>query len=189
MLNSAFDGVGALPDDYYPEALRAEIDALNEDIYPNVNNGVYRAGFATTQAAYDEAVAQLFDALDRLEQRLATRRYLTGDTATEADWRLFTTLVRFDPVYVTHFKCNIRRLRDYPNLWGYVRDLYQLPGIAETVDIDYIKAHYFGSHTSINPKGIIPKGPDIDYTTPHGRDRSGDSARGSVDDAALELQA
>lgn len=170
MLNSAFDGVGARPGDYYPEALRAEIDALNEDIYPNVNNGVYRAGFASTQEAYQEAVTQLFHALDRLEERLSTRRYLTGDTITEADWRLFTTLVRFDPVYVGHFKCNIRRLRDYPNLWGYVKDLYQVPGVAETVDIDYIKAHYYESHTAINPTGIVPTGPDVDYSSPHGRE-------------------
>ena len=173
MLNSAFDGVGARPGEYYPEALRAEIDALNEDIYPNVNNGVYRAGFASTQEAYNEAVLQVFDALDRLEERLAKRRYLTGDRVTEADWRLFTTLVRFDPVYVGHFKCNIRRLRDYPNLWGYVKDLYQLRGIAETVDIDYIKAHYYESHTAINPTGIVPKGPVIDYSTPHGRQNIG----------------
>ena len=170
MLNSAFDGVAALPGDFYPETLRSEIDALNDDIYPHINNGVYRAGFASTQDAYDEAVAQLFDALDRLEQRLAANRYLTGDTITEADWRLFTTLVRFDPVYVGHFKCNIRALREYPNLWGYVRDLYQQPGIAATVDIDYIKAHYYESHTAINPTGIVPKGPDIDYSTPHGRE-------------------
>jgi putative glutathione S-transferase len=172
MFNSAFDGSGALPGDYYPEALRAEIDALNADIYPHINNGVYRAGFATTQEAYEEAVQQLFDALDRLEQRLETRRYLTGSTLTEADWRLFPTLVRFDPVYVTHFKCNIRRLRDYPNLWGYVRDLYQQPGIADTVDVDHAKAHYFRSH-AINPSGIVPLGPAIDYATAHGRERLG----------------
>ena len=176
MLNGAFDGLGAKPGDYYPESLRPEIDALNEDIYPNVNNGVYRAGFASTQEAYDEAVMQLFDALDRLEKRLATRRYLTGNTRTEADWRLFTTLVRFDPVYVGHFKCNIRCLRDYPNLWGYVKDLYQVPGIAETVDIDYIKAHYYQSHTAVNPSGIVPKGPEIDYSTPHGRKNVGQQA-------------
>jgi putative glutathione S-transferase len=176
MLNSAFDGIGATVGDYYPETLQAEIDALNDDIYPNINNGVYRAGFASTQEAYDEAVTQLFDALDRLEMRLATNRYLTGDALTEADWRLFTTLVRFDPVYVGHFKCNIRRLRDYPNLWGYIKDLYQQPGIAETVDIDYIKAHYYESHTAINPTGIVPKGPDIDYSTPHGRESIGEKA-------------
>ena len=176
MLNSAFDAVGALPGDYYPEALRAEIDEVNDFVYPNINNGVYRAGFAGTQDAYDEAVVALFDALDQLEERLATCRYLTGDTITEADWRLFTTLVRFDPVYVGHFKCNIRRLADYPNLWGYVKDLYQVPGIAETVDIDYIKAHYYASHTHINPTGVIPCGPEIDYSTPHGRENIGKAA-------------
>jgi len=176
MLNSAFDKVGALPGDYYPEALRAEIDELNDFIYPNINNGVYRAGFAGTQDAYDEAVAALFDALDQLEARLATRRYLAGETITEADWRLFTTLVRFDPVYVGHFKCNLRRLVDYPNLWGYVKDLYQIPGIAETVDIEHIKAHYYASHTHINPTGIIPLGPDLDYTAPHGRNTIGRAA-------------
>lgn len=176
MLNSAFDDIGALPGDFYPPALRAEIDELNDFIYPNVNNGVYRAGFAGTQEAYDEAVAALFAALDQLEERLATRRYLTGDTLTEADWRLFTTLVRFDPVYVGHFKCNVRRLIDYPNLWGYVRDLYQVPGIAETVDIGHIKAHYYVSHTHINPTGVIPRGPELDYSTPHGREQLGKAA-------------
>jgi len=176
MLNSAFDEAGAKAGDYYPETLRSEIHALNDDIYPNVNNGVYRAGFASTQDAYDESVVQLFDALDRLEERLTTNRYLIGDTITEADWRLFTTLVRFDPVYYGHFKCNTRQLRDYPNIWGYVKDLYQQPGIAETVDIDYIKAHYYESHTAINPTGIVPKGPDIDYSTPHGRERIGQQA-------------
>lgn len=176
MLNSAFDEVGALPGDYYPQELRAEIDELNDFIYPNINNGVYRAGFATTQEAYDEAVVALFNALDKLEGRLATRRYLTGETITEADWRLFTTLVRFDLAYVGHFKCNIRRLADYPNLWGYLKDLYQIPGIAETVDIDYIKAHYYASHTHINPTGIIPRGPDIDYDAPHNREKVGRDA-------------
>jgi len=176
MLNSAFDQAGALPGDYYPEALRAEIEELNDYIYPNINNGVYRAGFASTQEAYDEAVVSLFDALDKLEERLATRRYLTGDTITEADWRLFTTLVRFDPVYVGHFKCNIRRLVDYPNLWGYLKDLYQAPGIAETVDIDYIKTHYYASHSQINPTGVIPQGPELDYSTPHAREYAGQAA-------------
>jgi len=169
MLNSAFDDVGATPGDYYPESQREEIDKLNDYIYPNINNGVYRAGFAGTQDAYNEAVVSLFDALDTLEERLSSRRYLTGDTITEADWRLFTTLVRFDPVYVGHFKCNIRRLRDYPNLWGYVCELYQQPGIADTVDIDYIKAHYYASHTHINPTGVVPRGPELDYSAPHGR--------------------
>ena len=169
MFNTAFDGVGAAPGDYYPEELREEIDALNEFIYPNVNNGVYRAGFATTQEAYEEAVLELFAALDKLEERLASRRYLTGERITEADWRLFTTLVRFDAVYVGHFKCNIRRIVDYPNLWGYVRDLYQQPGIADTVRIANIKHHYYASHDTINPTGIVPTGPELDFTTPHGR--------------------
>lgn len=173
MLNSAFDSIGARPGDYYPEALHAEIDALNEHIYPNVNNGVYRAGFASTQEAYDEAVIQLFDALDRLEERLATRRYLTGDTITEADWRLFTTLVRFDPVYHGHFKCNLRRIEDYRHLPGYLRDLYQVPGVAGTVDMHHIKRHYYYSHSSINPSGIVPVGPALDLDRPHGRERSG----------------
>jgi putative glutathione S-transferase len=171
MLNTGFDRAGANDRDLYPEALRAEIDELNAFIYPNVNNGVYRAGFATTQAAYEEAVVPLFDALDRLEQRLATRRYLTGSRLTEADVRLFTTLIRFDPVYHGHFKCNVRRIVDYPNLWGYVRDLYQTGGIDETVHVDYIKRHYYGSHPTINPTRIVPLGPAIDYRTPHGRDR------------------
>ena len=171
MLNSAFDGLGATSLDFYPEPLRAEIDELNALIYPNVNNGVYRTGFATTQDAYEEAFEQLFAALDSLEQRLSTRRYLTGPQVTEADWRLFTTLMRFDPVYFGHFKCNRRRVVDYPNLWGYTRDLYQTPGVAETVHVDLIKRHYYGSHANINPTGIIPRGPDIDYSAPHRRER------------------
>ncbi len=171
MLNSAFDGVGALEGDYYPEHLREEIDTINDLVYSNVNNGVYKAGFATTQAAYEDAVGALFVTLDSLEERLASRRYLTGGTVTEADWRLFTTMVRFDPVYVGHFKCNRRRLVDYPNLWGYIRDLYQTPGVSDTVDIEHIKAHYYGSHDTINPTGVIPVGPDIDYTLPHDRAR------------------
>lgn len=173
MLNTAFDGVGALAGDYYPEALRSEIDALNDRIYETVNNGVYRCGFATTQAAYDEAVGPLFETLDFLDHRLGTRRYLTGGTITEADWRLFTTLVRFDPVYVGHFKCNIRRIEDYANLSGYLRDLYQHPGVADTVRMDHIKSHYYGSHESINPSRIVPQGPVMDLSTPHDRDRLG----------------
>jgi putative glutathione S-transferase len=169
MLNSAFDRVGAKEQDFYPAELRAEIDELNAYIYPNVNNGVYRAGFATTQEAYEEAVKAVFAALDTLEQRLATRRYLTGERLTEADVRLFTTLIRFDPVYHGHFKCNVRRIVDYPNLWGFVRDLYQLPGIAATVHIDFIKRHYYGSHANINPTRIVPVGPELDYLAPHGR--------------------
>ncbi|QKV17082.1 glutathione S-transferase family protein [Oricola thermophila] len=171
MFNSAFDGLTGDDADFYPEGLRAEIDAINDLVYPNVNNGVYRAGFATTQEAYDEAVADVFDALDRLEDRLSRQRYLVGDRLTEADWRLFTTLVRFDPVYVGHFKCNIRRIADYPNLSSYTRDLYQVPGVAETVDLEHIKKHYYRSHETINPTRIVPAGPDIDYAAPHDRDR------------------
>jgi putative glutathione S-transferase len=171
MLNSAFDRVGANGNDYYPRELRAEIDEVNALIYPNLNNGVYRAGFATTQEAYEEAATAVFTTLDTLEARLATRRYLTGQRLTEADVRLFTTLIRFDPVYHGHFKCNRRRIVDYPNLWGFVRDLYQLPGIAETVHIDVIKRHYYRSHPTVNPSRIVPIGPALDYGTPHGRER------------------
>jgi putative glutathione S-transferase len=171
MLNSAFDEVGANRNDYYPAELRAEIDELNAYIYPNLNNGVYRAGFATTQEAYEEAATAVFAALDTLEARLATRRYLTGKRLTEADVRLFTTLIRFDPVYHGHFKCNLRRVLDYPNLWGFVRDVYQLPGIAETVHIDFIKRHYYRSHPTVNPSRIVPIGPALDYRAPHGRER------------------
>ena len=173
MFNSAFDDVGATGPDFYPEPLRGEIDELNERIYHTVNNGVYKSGFATTQDAYEEAVTAVFETLDMLEERLATRRYLTGSTITEADWRLWTTLVRFDPVYFGHFKCNVRRIVDYPNLWGYTCDLYQQPGISQTVDIRYIQAHYYGSHESINPHRILPVGPDIDYSIPHDRARLG----------------
>lgn len=171
MFNSAFDGVGARAGDYYPADLRGDIDAINARIYDTVNNGVYRAGFATSQDAYEEAVTALFATLDELEQRLGRNRYLTGDRLTEADWRLFTTLVRFDPVYVGHFKCNIRRLADYPNLWAYTRELYQIPGVAETVHMDHIKKHYYVSHDTINPTGVVPVGPDVDFLAPHGRDR------------------
>ena len=171
MLNSAFDEVGATDVNFLPKALLAEIDTINEFVYSAVNNGVYKAGFATTEAAYKEAVVMLFDALDTLEVRLANQRYLLGDTITEADWRLFTTLVRFDAVYVGHFKCNIRRIVDYPNLWGYLRDLYQVPGIAETVSIEHIKAHYYTSHANINPTRIIPVGPVLDFNEPHDRTR------------------
>ncbi|PSV34102.1 MULTISPECIES: glutathione S-transferase family protein [unclassified Photobacterium] len=173
MFNSAFDDVGANSNDFYPEALQTEIDALNDFVYVNINNGVYRAGFATTQEAYDEAVVTLFNALDAIEARLTENRYLLGDKITEADWRLFTTLVRFDAVYVGHFKCNLKRLVDYPNIWGYLRDLYQAPGIADTVNIDYIKAHYYGSHETINPTRIIPKGPVLDFSEPHCREKLG----------------
>ena len=170
MFNEAFDGVGAKPGDYYPQALRAQIDQINERVYDAVNNGVYKSGFATTQEAYEEAVTELFKALDELETRLETRRYLTGDRITEADWRLFTTLVRFDPVYVGHFKCNIRRIADYPNLQGYLRELYQWPGVADTVSMDHIKRHYYMSHESVNPTRIVPVGPDLDLSAPHGRE-------------------
>ena len=169
MFNTAFDGLGAKSGDYYPEALRAEIDSLNERIYPTVNNGVYKCGFATTQAAYEEALTPLFDTLDWLDQRLSSQRYLTGAQITEADWRLFTTLVRFDPVYVGHFKCNLRRIVDYPHLGSYVRDLYQTPGVAETVNFLHIKNHYYQSHQTINPTGIVPVGPEIDLMLPHNR--------------------
>lgn len=169
MFNSAFDDIGAIAGDYYPEALREEIDALNARIYDTVNNGVYKAGFATTQDAYEEAVIPLFETLDWLEARLARQRYLCGDRITEADWRLFTTLVRFDPVYVGHFKCNIRRIADYPNLWGYTLDLYQQPGIAGTVNMHHIKRHYYASHETINPARVVPLGPDLDFTAPHDR--------------------
>jgi putative glutathione S-transferase len=170
MFNSVFDAVGATPGDYYPEPLRAEIDALNARIYDTVNNGVYRAGFATTQDAYQEAVVPLFETLDWLDQGLATRRYLCGDALTEADWRLFTTLVRFDAVYVGHFKCNLRRIADYPHLSGYLRELYQHPAVAGTVDFDHIKNHYYQSHNTINPTGIVPAGPVLNLDAPHGRD-------------------
>jgi len=171
MFNSAFDDVGAAPGDYYPEHLRAEIDSVNARVYDTVNNGVYKSGFATAQEAYEEAVTVLFDSLDWLEERLSGQRYLVGDRLTEADWRLFTTLIRFDPVYVGHFKCNLRRLVDYPALWAYTRELYQHPGIAETVNLHHIKHHYYGSHGTINPTGIVPMGPLIDYAEPHRRER------------------
>jgi putative glutathione S-transferase len=171
MFNGAFDAIGATPGDFYPPALRGEIDALNALVYDRLNNGVYKAGFASTQAAYDEAVVQVFAMLDALEPRLARSRYLFGDRITEADWRLFTTLVRFDAVYAGHFKCNLRRLVDYPNLWAYARDLYQVPGVAGTVHLDHIKNHYYGSHARLNPSGIVPIGPEIDFAAPHGRDR------------------
>ena len=169
MFNSAFDGVGAAPGDYYPVELRPDIDLVNKRVYETLNNGVYRCGFATSQEAYDEAVVPLFETLDWMEERLAKRRYLCGDRLTEADWRAFTTLVRFDSVYYSHFKCNLRRLADYPNLWAYTRDLYQHPGVAETVDFDHIKRHYYGSQRRVNPTGIVPRGPILDFRAPHGR--------------------
>lgn len=170
MLNSAFDDIGALPGDYYPSALRAEIDELNALIYPKVNNGVYQAGFATTQRAYEQAVMPLFATLDELEQRLSSHRYLTGEQLTEADWRLFTTLIRFDVVYYGHFKCNIKRIADYPNLSAYLRELYQWPGIKDIINMAHIKQHYYRSHSTINPTGIVPVGPELDLERPHGRE-------------------
>jgi len=169
MMNSAFDGVGATVGDYYPEPLRPNIDRINSEIYERVNNGVYKAGFATTQAAYEEAVEPLFATLDRLETLLGQQRYLCGSNITEADWRLFVTLVRFDPVYVGHFKCNIQRLSDYPNLWAYTRELFQWPGVRETVNFEHIKRHYYESHQTINPTRIVPVGPLLDFEAPHGR--------------------
>jgi glutathionyl-hydroquinone reductase len=171
MFNSEFNGLTGSTLDYYPENLREEIDAINERIYHTLNNGVYKSGFATTQEAYEEAVTALFETLDFLENRLASQQYLVGDLLTEADWRLFTTLVRFDPVYVGHFKCNIRRIEDYPNLSNYLRELYQVPGVADTVDMTTIKNHYYGSHESVNPSRIVPVGPDLDLLKPHDRNR------------------
>ncbi len=171
MLNEAFDEWGDASLDLYPERLRGEIDSINSLVYPAINNGVYRSGFATTQEAYEEAFGELFSALDELEERLGRNRYLVGDTMTEADWRLFTTLVRFDAVYYSHFKCNLRQIRDYPNLSNYLRELYQVPGIADTVSMPNIKAHYYGSHETINPTRIVPVGPEIDFDAPHDRGR------------------
>ena len=170
MLNRAFDDFSTSDLDFYPEELRAEIDAVNDQVYPNINDGVYQAGFATCQTAYECAVRSLFDALDQLEERLDRQRYLVGNRLTEADWRLFPTLIRFDAVYYVHFKCSVRRIVDYPNLWGYLRELYQHEGVAETVDFDHIKRHYYVTHADINPTRIVPVGPDVDLTAPHGRD-------------------
>lgn len=169
MFNTAFDHLGAKPGDYYPEALREDIDDINEVVYHNVNNGVYKSGFATTQEAYEEAVHPLFATLDQLEERLATQRYLVGDTITEADWRLFTTLIRFDAVYHGHFKCNLKQIEDHPHLSGYMRELYQWPGVAETVNMQHIKEHYYASHGTINPTGIVPAGPLLNFDAPHER--------------------
>ncbi len=173
MFNSAFDGLTGNTTDYWPEPQRDAIEAVNSRIYDTVNNGVYKAGFATSQKAYDGAVRPLFDTLDWLEDRLSKSRYLMGDQVTEADWRLFTTLIRFDKVYHGHFKCNLRRIVDYPHLWGYVKELYQMPGIAETVDMDHIVRHYHYSHDSINPHRIVPITPSLDLDAPHGRDAIG----------------
>ena len=171
MLNSAFNEFTDIKDDYYPEVLQQEIDVVNKPINDNINNGVYRCGFATTQEAYNKAFDRLFDELDNVEHSLSSKRYLLGDSITEADWRLFTTLIRFDAVYVGHFKCNLKRIIDYPNLSNYLRELYQVPGVAETVDIAYIKRHYYFSHTSVNPTQIVPKGPALDFNLPHDRGR------------------
>jgi putative glutathione S-transferase len=173
MLNSAFDALTPVKTDFHPAALRDEIDAINELTYKAINNGVYRSGFATTQVAYEEAFNELFAALDEIEVRLSRQRYLVGNRLTEADWRLFTTLVRFDAVYHGHFKCNLRRIVDYPNLSNYVRDLYQVPGVAETVNFEHIKRHYYGSHKTINPTGIVPLGPALDFSATHDRARFG----------------
>ncbi len=170
MFNSAFGALTEATADYYPEPLHTEIDAINDVVYDTVNNGVYKSGFATTQAAYEEHVQKLFETLDSLDTRLGESRYLVGDKITEADWRLFTTLLRFDAVYVGHFKCNIRRIEDYRNLPGYLRELYQMPGVRETVSMAHIKQHYYGSHKTINPTGIVPLGPALDFDRPHGRD-------------------
>jgi putative glutathione S-transferase len=169
MLNAAFDRSGADGPDFYPEALRPAIDTINDRVYNTINNGVYKAGFARSQEAYEDAARALFATLDDLEALLGAQRYIAGERITEADWRLFTTLVRFDPVYVGHFKCNLKRLVDYPNLWAYARELYQVPGVAQTVDFHHIKQHYYGSHKSVNPTGIVPIGPVIDWDEPHGR--------------------
>ena len=172
MLNHELDDVAGHPErDFYPPDLRRAIDEINEWVYADINNGVYKTGFAQTQEAYEEAYDALFAALDAAEARLAGQRYLTGNRLTEADWRLFTTLVRFDPVYYSHFKCNRQRIADFPNLSGYLRDLYQVPGIAGTVSLDHIKRHYYGSHPGLNPTGIVPKGPILHYDGPHARDR------------------
>ncbi|TFH80622.1 MULTISPECIES: glutathione S-transferase family protein [Pseudomonas] len=173
MFNSAFDDLTGNDLDFYPAPLRSEIDALNERIYPAVNNGVYRAGFATSQNAYEEAFDDVFAELDHLEQLLGANRYLTGEYLTEADVRLFTTLIRFDAVYHGHFKCNLRRISDYPNLSNWLREMYQWPGIAETVDFQHIKNHYYGSHKTINPTGVVPKGPKQDFKVAHDRNRLG----------------
>lgn len=172
MFNSAFNELTGDRLDFYPQAQQPAIDSINHFIYEKINNGVYKAGFATSQTAYHQAVTALFSALEQLESTLAQQRYLLGEHLTEADWRLFTTLIRFDAVYVGHFKCNLRQIEQYPNLAGYLRELYQYPGIAETVDFYHIKRHYYFSHTMINPTQVIPEGPQFDYLTPHGRDKN-----------------
>lgn len=169
IFNTAFNDLTGNHDDYYPGALKHEINEINDRIYDTVNNGVYRAGFATAQDAYEKAYYALFETLDWLEERLSTQRYLVGDSITEADWRLFTTLIRFDAVYHGHFKCNRQKLSEFPNISGYVRELYQVPGVKETVDLEYTKIHYYGSHMTINPTGVVPLGPNEDFDRPHNR--------------------
>lgn len=169
MFNSAFDDLGAIEGDFYPSELREKIDVINARVYSEINNGVYKSGFATDQSVYEENVTQLFKALDWVEGILSQQRYLVGDQITEADWRLFTTLIRFDAVYVGHFKCNLKRIADYPNISNYLRELYQIPGVAETVDMTHIKRHYYESHGTINPTGIVPKGPVLDFERAHNR--------------------
>lgn len=164
MLNSAFDDLGANKVDFYPEALRDEIDSINEDVYDKINNGVYKAGFATKQEVYNEEVTELFEMLDRIEERLEDKRFLVGDQLTEADIRLFVTLIRFDSVYHGHFKCNIKRIVDYKNLWRYTKEIYNYEGIKETINLSHIKNHYYGTHKNINPTGIVPVGPEIDFS-------------------------
>jgi len=169
MLNSAFNDFTDVKTDYYPDFMRDKIDAINQPVYENINNGVYRCGFATSQDVYEKAFDRLFNELETLENVLSKQRYLVGSEITEADWRLFTTLIRFDAVYVGHFKCNLKRISDYPNLSNYVRELYQIEGIAETVDFEYIKRHYYISHTSVNPTQLVPKGPELNFTKAHDR--------------------
>ncbi|MHB8534799.1 MAG: glutathione S-transferase C-terminal domain-containing protein, partial [Sulfuricaulis sp.] len=181
MLNSEFNAFTGVKTDFYPIALRPEIDAINAFVYDRINNGVYKAGFAGSQRVYESAVTRLFGALDEIEARLGQSRYLVGDNVTEADWRLFPTLVRFDAVYVAHFKCNLRRIEDYPNLSHYLRDLYQVPGVADTVNLEHIKRHYFLSHRQLNPAGLVPLGPVLDFTRPHDRERfAADAAKRSA---------
>lgn len=180
MLNGEFNAFTSVESDFFPESMRAEIDAVNAFVYERINNGVYRCGFAGRQSAYERAFDSLFDALDAIERRLGTQRYLVGEVLTEADWRLFTTLVRFDAVYYVHFKCNLRRITEYPNLSNYLRELYQVPGIAETVDLGHIKRHYYLSHRHLNPAGIVAKGPALDFDAPHDRGRFSVAATGSV---------
>ncbi len=187
MFDHEFDDVGGAGPNFCPPDIQDDIDEMNAFVYDAINNGVYKAGFATTQKAYVEAVRSLFASLDQIELILSSFRYLTGDTLTEADWRLFTTLIRFDPVYVGHFKCNVRRIVDYPNLWAFTRELYQVSGVADTVDMDHIKTHYYRSHPTINPTGVVPAGPEIDFEAPHGREALGATLPADVTSAVIRL--